>query len=195
MLIDLESGQFPRQLFQTQKSRLPVVHRTPLRPGAIASPKSPTASGCSTKKIEKSTLQLPRNPTVCYCTKNEGTPLEPIREGWDDLLRVAATIDEGWRSATDVPERFGSAARGDRIYRAGHALGQLLRTVYLCDYFTLPTLQAPCPCARKTRGIRPWLEVMTQNDTVRLTQCPENRVQSRLSSEGQSSIAAPASRA
>lgn len=25
-----------------------------------------------------------------------------------------------------------------RLYRAGHALGQLLRTVHLCDYFTLP---------------------------------------------------------
>ena len=54
-----------------------------------------------------------------------------------------ATIDEGWRSATDVVERFGSAARGDRIYRAGHALGQLLRTVYLCDYFTLPDFRRP----------------------------------------------------
>jgi TnpA family transposase len=35
-------------------------------------------------------------------------------------------------------ERFGSAARGDRIHKAGQSLGQLLRTVYLCDYFTLP---------------------------------------------------------
>jgi TnpA family transposase len=69
--------------------------------------------------------------------------LEPVREGWDDLLRLAATIDEGWSSATDVLERFGSAARGDRIYRAGHALGQLLRIVYLCDYFTLPDFRRP----------------------------------------------------
>jgi TnpA family transposase len=64
--------------------------------------------------------------------------LEPIREAWDDLLRLTGTIEQGWRSATDLLEHFGSAARGDRIYRAGHALGQLLRTVYLCDYFTLP---------------------------------------------------------
>ena len=56
---------------------------------------------------------------------------------------MAATIDEGWRSATDVLERFGSAARGDRIYRAGHALGQLLRTVYLCDYFAPADLRRP----------------------------------------------------
>jgi TnpA family transposase len=64
--------------------------------------------------------------------------LEPIREGWDDLLRLASTIEQGWQTAKDVLERFGTAARGDRIYRAGHALGQLLRTVYLCDNFTLP---------------------------------------------------------
>jgi TnpA family transposase len=59
--------------------------------------------------------------------------LEPIRGGWDDLLRVASTIEQGWRTSTDVLERFGTAARGDRIYRAGRALGQLLRTIYLCD--------------------------------------------------------------
>jgi hypothetical protein len=40
--------------------------------------------------------------------------------------------------APAVLERFGSDARGDRIYRAGHALGQRLRTIYLCDYSTLP---------------------------------------------------------
>ena len=40
-------------------------------------------------------------------------------------------------------KRFGSAARGDQIYRAGHALGQLLRTVYLCDYFALPAFRRP----------------------------------------------------
>ncbi len=72
------------------------------------------------------------------CTRGIAEPLEPIRAHWDELLRLVATIELGWRTATDVLERFGSAARGDRIYRAGHALGQLLRTVYLCDYFTLP---------------------------------------------------------
>jgi TnpA family transposase len=51
---------------------------------------------------------------------------------------VVATIDEGWASATQLLERFGSAARGEDIYRAGTSLGQLLRTIYLCDYFTLP---------------------------------------------------------
>jgi hypothetical protein len=91
-------------------------------------------------------LHLPRRfevpPAIAGIVQHD-VSLEPIRDGWDDLLRLAATIDEGWRSATDVLERFGSAARGDRIYRAGHALGQLLRTVYLCDYFTLPDFRRP----------------------------------------------------
>jgi TnpA family transposase len=91
-------------------------------------------------------LHLPRRfevPPAIVGIVQHDVSLEPIREGWDELLRVVATIDEGWRSATDVLERFGSAARGDRIYRAGHALGQLLRTVYLCDYFTLPDFRRP----------------------------------------------------
>jgi TnpA family transposase len=86
-------------------------------------------------------LHLPRRfevPTSIADIVQHDVSLEPIRESWDDLLRLVATIEQGWRTATDVLERFGSAARGDRIYRAGHALGQLLRTVYLCDYFTLP---------------------------------------------------------
>jgi TnpA family transposase len=61
-----------------------------------------------------------------------------IREHWSELLRVVATIEEGWSSATQLLERFGNAARGEEVYRAGTALGQLLRTIYLCDYFTLP---------------------------------------------------------
>ena len=64
--------------------------------------------------------------------------IQIIRENWPSLLRVAATIDEGWTSATQLLERFGSAARGEDLYRAGTALGQLLRAIYLCDYFTLP---------------------------------------------------------
>jgi hypothetical protein len=86
-------------------------------------------------------LHVPRRTEVPAAVADlvvRDVSLEPIREAWDDLLRLIATIEQGWRTATDVLEHFGSAARGDRIYRAGHALGQLLRTAYLCDYFTLP---------------------------------------------------------
>jgi TnpA family transposase len=86
-------------------------------------------------------LHVPRGcevPAAIADIVQHDVSLEPIREAWDELPRLIATIEQGWRSATALLERFGSDARGDRIYRAGHALGQLLRTVYLCDYFTLP---------------------------------------------------------
>jgi hypothetical protein len=56
-------------------------------------------------------LHVPRRfevPAAIGGMLQQDVSLEPIRHGWDDLLRVAATIDEGWRSATDVLERFGS---------------------------------------------------------------------------------------
>jgi TnpA family transposase len=59
-----------------------------------------------------------------------------IETHWDDLLRVAASIKDGWCSATQALERFGSDARGDPLYHAAVALGRLVRTQFLCDYFT-----------------------------------------------------------
>jgi TnpA family transposase len=57
--------------------------------------------------------------------------------GWDELLRLTASILRGDMSAVFALERYGSAARGDRIFRAGTELGRLLNTLYLCDYFTI----------------------------------------------------------
>ena len=33
-------------------------------------------------------------------------------------------------------ERYGSAGRGDTVFKAGDAFGKLLRTLYLCDYLS-----------------------------------------------------------
>lgn len=60
--------------------------------------------------------------------------LEAIHAEYDALLRLAASIDEGYGSATYLLERLGAAARGSPLHRAGTQLGQLWRTVYLCDY-------------------------------------------------------------
>jgi TnpA family transposase len=49
-------------------------------------------------------------------------------------LRVAASIHDGYGSATFLLERLGSAARGSRLHRAGTQFGQLWGAVYLCDY-------------------------------------------------------------
>jgi TnpA family transposase len=57
-----------------------------------------------------------------------------IHEGWDDLLRLAASVKSGRCSATFALDRFGSAARGEAIFKAGDAFGKILRTIYLCDY-------------------------------------------------------------
>ena len=63
--------------------------------------------------------------------------LKSIREHWSELLRVFATIEGGWSNATQLFAFYGSASRGEDVYRAGTSLGKLLRTIYLGDYFTL----------------------------------------------------------
>jgi len=64
--------------------------------------------------------------------------LELIHSEFDDLLRVAASINDGYGSATFLLERLGSAARGTRLHRAGTQLGQLWGAVYLADYAAQP---------------------------------------------------------
>ena len=62
--------------------------------------------------------------------------LKAIRDGWDELLRLVASIRSGRVSATVALQRFGSAAQGDRLHRAADQLGKLPRTLFLCDYFS-----------------------------------------------------------
>jgi len=57
-----------------------------------------------------------------------------IGRGWEDLLRLGASVKDGWYPATDALDRYGAASRGDAVYEAGSALGKLLLTLYLCDY-------------------------------------------------------------
>ena len=64
-----------------------------------------------------------------------------IDAGWDSMARVAASIEGNVTSATLALERFGSASRGDPIYKAGTQLGRLNRTLYLADFCTLPSFR------------------------------------------------------
>jgi TnpA family transposase len=50
-------------------------------------------------------------------------------------VHLVASVHSGHTSPVHVTARFGSAARGDPLYEAIVHLGQLLRTVILCDYF------------------------------------------------------------
>ena len=45
----------------------------------------------------------------------EDVSLNSIREHWSSLLRLVATFEEGWTSATQLLEFFGSAARGEGV--------------------------------------------------------------------------------
>ena len=62
--------------------------------------------------------------------------IKAIREGWNELLRLVASIHAGRVSAIVALQRFGSAAQGDPVYRAADHLDRLLRTLFLCDYFS-----------------------------------------------------------
>jgi TnpA family transposase len=50
--------------------------------------------------------------------------LDLIHADLDELLRVTASIHDGYGSATFLLERLGSAARGSRLHRAGTQFGQ-----------------------------------------------------------------------
>jgi TnpA family transposase len=62
--------------------------------------------------------------------------LKTLVEQWDELLRLAASIREGWCSASQVMSRLGSDARGDPLYQAAVTFGRLVRTQFLCEYFS-----------------------------------------------------------
>jgi TnpA family transposase len=64
--------------------------------------------------------------------------IKAIERGWDDLVRLAASIRAGKVSAAHAIHRLGSAAVGDPLHRAAEHLGRLLRTLFLCDYLAIP---------------------------------------------------------
>ncbi len=91
------------------------------------------------RNLSERKLYLPRGmavPKGLAPTIRHDISLKPIRDGWDGLLRLVASIKSGRVSAVVALQRFGSAAQGDPIYRAAEQLGKLLRTLFLCDYFS-----------------------------------------------------------
>jgi TnpA family transposase len=67
--------------------------------------------------------------------------LKQIRNEWDNLVRLASSIETGHTSATVALARYGSASSDSPIYRAGVHLGRLIRSLYLCDYFVSEDLR------------------------------------------------------
>lgn len=60
--------------------------------------------------------------------------LKAIIAEWDNLVRLASSIETGHTSATVALARYGSASSDSPLYRAGVHLGRLIRSIYLCDY-------------------------------------------------------------
>ncbi len=71
------------------------------------------------------------------------TRIDPtkISSQWDRIVHLAASVHSGQASAVEALARYGSAARGDPLYEALVQLGQLLRTVFLADYFVNDTFR------------------------------------------------------
>lgn len=80
--------------------------------------------------------------------------ISSIETGWEDFVHLAASVYSGHSSAIAVLSRFGSAARGHPTDETGVHLGYLLRTLFLCDYFTIESFQ------------REILQVMNQGESV-----------------------------
>lgn len=58
-----------------------------------------------------------------------------IIEGWDQAMRVIASVHTGRVTPKELLERLGSNASGSPVFKALDSLGRLLRTIFLCDYF------------------------------------------------------------
>lgn len=74
-------------------------------------------------------LLVPRNfevPQGLEAVTMRRVSLAAIERGWDELLRLAASIRSGRVSASLALQRFGSAAQGNR----GESVHQLQRTIY-----------------------------------------------------------------
>ncbi len=69
--------------------------------------------------------------SVCHAYLNPAK----IEVQWDRMVHLFASVHSGQTSAINVLARFGSPARGDPLYEALVQLGQLLRTVFMADYF------------------------------------------------------------
>jgi TnpA family transposase len=96
------------------------------------------------RKISERMLYLPSGlalPESLERLRTGRVSLTKIKDGWDELLRLVASVRDGRLTAREALERLGSAARGDKLHGAAHELGKLLRTIFLGDYFGNPNFR------------------------------------------------------
>ena len=92
------------------------------------------------KNLRERRLHVPREmavPDELLPIVDRSLSLDMVEAGWDQFVRLAASIEGGWTSAALALGRLGAAARGDPLHKTGEALGKLLRSLFLCDYFTI----------------------------------------------------------
>ena len=95
------------------------------------------------KSFQDRRLHIPRGgrvkvPDVLRPVCLADVSLPAIIEGWPDMSDLANAVVGGRLSAVLACERHGTAARGQKGYRAGHELGLLLRTLHQCDTLSIP---------------------------------------------------------
>ena len=95
-----------------------------------------------------------------------------IRTHWKDLMQVALSIQAGKISSAALLRRLGSENRQSKLYLAAHALGRVVRTLFLLDWISnAPLRQAVTATTNKVEcyhGFVKWLsfggEVIAEND-------------------------------
>lgn len=99
-------------------------------------------------RLKKRRLYLPKGldvPPILRPIVAETVSRRAVGRGWDEFLRLGASVKHGWCPATEALGRFGSAAAGasagDPVDETGDALGKLLRTLYICDYLSNPVFR------------------------------------------------------
>jgi TnpA family transposase len=91
------------------------------------------------RNLSERKLFLPKGMDVPENLSNialENVSERAIVKGWDELLRLIASIRTGRVSAKTVLERLGSAAQGELMHQAADSLGRLLRSLFLCDFWS-----------------------------------------------------------
>ena len=66
---------------------------------------------------------------------------EQIRAGWDEFVRLVASIEVGTLSGVLALERFGADSRADPIHKCGSAMGRLFLSLFLCDFVSNETFR------------------------------------------------------
>lgn len=58
-----------------------------------------------------------------------------IRESWDDMLRLTASLKYGEEKASLIVSKLAAASHRNTLFRGLQELGRLVKTAYLAEYF------------------------------------------------------------